>query len=160
MDSILTLILIWVVISLLNYFSKRLKKAVPPKPTVTPPSPVKAKSEIPPFLREIFNIPEEKLPTSSTPPMEARSGSEESEYSIERESNKEFKKRNILEEKSPPPGVEQTISQPLTVSIPAAAKLEMQQTFKKFGSLREAIIWKEILDKPISKRPFRYWRRN
>jgi hypothetical protein len=160
MDTILTLILIWVVLSLLNYFSKRLKKTEKAGPLATPPSPVKEKSELPPFLKEIFNIPEEKSSSLSAPPIEPKSETEELEYSIERESDEVFRKRKILEKKVHLPTVKETASQPLAVSIPAAAESERQPIFKKFESLKEAVIWKEILDKPLSMRPFRYRRRD
>ena len=160
MDSILTIILIWVVISLLNYFSKKSKKTEKPKPVSTAPPTVKEKSEIPPFLREIFNIPETNLPTATPQLSEESSDSGESEYSIEREPVKEMKKRKFLEEHAPtPPAVEklsEQIAQPPNISAEAAAQREVIP----IDSLKAAVIWKEILDKPVSMRSFRYRRRD
>jgi hypothetical protein len=160
MDSILTIILIWVVISLLNYFSKRSKKSEKPKTISPAPPPVKEKNEIPPFLREIFNIPETHLPTAPPLPSEEISDSKESEYSIEREPVKEFKKRKFLEEQAYTPTEPERLGEQIAQSPIISDETAVQWEVLPVDSLKAAVIWKEILDKPLSMRSFRYRRRD
>lgn len=160
MDSILTIILIWVVISLLNYFSKKSKKTEKPKPISGTPPPVREKSEIPPFLREIFNIPQEKSEPIPDLPETETIESKESEYSIERDVPKTLKERKTTKGKKTLPAIKESIRQPIAAPITAGEDLEMARKYSKIDSMKDAVVWKEILDKPISMRPFRYRRRD
>ena len=160
MDSILTIILIWVVISLLNYFSKRSKKIEKPKPVSTTAPPVREKSEIPPFLREIFNIPQEKSEPIPDFSETGTTESKESEYSLERDEPKALKERNAVKEGVTHPAIKESIRPSTAVPVSTGQDLEITQKYSKIRSLKDAVVWKEILDKPISMRPFRYRRRD
>lgn len=157
MDSILTIIFIWLLITILNYLSKRTKKVQQPTPATTVPPPVTEKTEIPPFFREIFNLPEQKIPTTPAPAMDKETVSKESEYSIERETREEYKKRKEMEKSAIPS--ESIIPSKIT-PISEAQEVEVHKDLRKLKSLKEAVIWKEILDRPVSMKPFLYRRRD
>ena len=158
MDSILTIILIWVVISLLNYFSKKSKKIEKTKTISTTPPPVREKSEIPPFLREIFNIPEANLPTSTPRLSEEISESGESEYSIEREPTEKFNKRKFLRKGTLTQPTVEMLTEQIAQSPILSTETAAQWEGIPINSLKAAVIWKEILDQPVSRRYFRYHR--
>ncbi len=157
MDSILTIIFIWLLITILNYLSKKSKKAQPPAPSPTAPPPVSEKSEIPPFLREIFNLPEQKKTSTPTPIMDKEAESKEAEFSIERETREEYKKRKEI---GKPAVTSESIISPEITPIPEAQEAAVHKDFIKLKSLKQAVIWKEILDRPVSMKPFLYRRRD
>lgn len=157
MDSIITIIFIWLLITILNYLSKRIKKAQKSAPSTTAPPPVTEKSEIPPFLREIFNLPEQKKTTTPAPSMDKEAESKESEFSIERETREEYKKRK---ETKKPALISESIIPPKITPIPDVQEVPVHKYLGRLTSLKEAVIWKEILDRPVSMKPFLYRRRD
>lgn len=156
MDSIITIIFIWLLITILNYLSKKTKKAQKPTPSTSAPPPVAEQSEIPPFLREILNLPEQKKETTPAPTIEKEAVSKESEYSLERETREEQKKRK--ETKKLPITSESNIPPKIT-PIPKVQEMVVRKGLRKIKSLKEAVMWKEILDRPVSMKSFLYRRR-
>jgi hypothetical protein len=184
MDEFITFVIIWVVLYLVNSFSKKLKQKQPPaeKPAPAPAKPVgEVQTEPTPSrkeldLRELFEeFTRERTETKQPAPgyrgedvyqrdqkyagEEAYQSKETDEYKPEVRDQEEF----FEEEQEYIEDDEKVESDPITVTEDKPIKSALSETLQQLATkkrirtkykrkLRQAIIWKEILDKPLSLR--------
>ncbi len=146
MDEIFTFIVIWIVLYLINQFTKKMKKLETgkpgqAKPQVAPPGPEK------PFWET--NQPE--YPAPSPPAFEEEEYEEEEYQTIEKLDITEKTEEIVTGQDRDFVGVklESPDTEKLTSIIPAEKKISKE--IHKL-SLKKYFIWKEILDKPLSLR--------
>jgi hypothetical protein len=157
MEELLPFILLWIIITIFNLLSKRLKKAkksvaqsATPEPSSTP------RGEIPPLLQEILGAPKrEEGPTlQNQEKFEEDKDEEESTEAAEdlSESSEENRVREELRD---------IIKKVEETKDSGREKIKEEIQYRsgkkklpilKTRSLKTAVIWKEILDKPISLR--------
>jgi hypothetical protein len=144
MDEILTFIIIWVVLYLINLVSKKIKKQQTSQAPTTPAPPV---PQVP--RPSILDSLEEEMPSPYRPqdPSEIFESDEEyfeeEEEPIEQEVISEAVKRPEETVTQAPPSEDAYDQSNWKASTPLQ-RSEM--------SLKQYIIWKEILDKPLSIR--------
>lgn len=162
MNELIAFIIIWAIISFLSQLSKKAKqKSQKPEAKKARPSPQR-RQEIPTILQDLLGLPEEKETTKSLPLRE-----DEKEYGEALESSEEeiFVRPEESETKLADQGVEE-------IPVIPELKVETKEDKKAYKepyeikevkypkrrlydtpqSIRQAIIWKEILDKPLSLR--------
>jgi len=141
MDEFITFIIIWVVLYLINQFTKKFKKLETGKPGQVKP-PVTQTKPSPPFWE---TPPQEFAPPTSLP-LDGEEFEEEQEFqeSEEVETKQDFRE-NLLKK------IEDI--EPLPSEIKKAPEVVPSESvdIPKL-SLKQYVIWKEILDKPVSLR--------
>jgi hypothetical protein len=184
MDEFITFVIIWVVLYLVNSFSKKLKQRQPPakKPAATPAEsvgevqtePVPSKKEM--DLRELFEeFTRERKETKQPAPgyrgedvyqRDQKYAGEKAyqSHEIDEAKPKVRDQEEILEkEQADLEEDEKLESAPITVTDDTPIKSVLSESLKQLADkkrrkskykrrLRQAIIWKEILDKPLSLR--------
>lgn len=167
MNDIVILILFWLLIALANYWKKKKQaeakqkklKTVPVKPAAD------EKSDIIKILRERFDIDLAGPPgaeTVETIPEESTGESFPGAYEAapEWEAPPVEKAEPYVREEAPLAEPEEKIvreEEPLTIGTALAGKKRVRKTIKKYlpqskSDLKKAVIFKEILDPPLSKR--------
>ncbi len=147
MDQLIALIIIWALITFISQLSKKMKK-VKQGETMTPEQPTEREpNQLPPIFRDIFNIPEEKQP----PGAEEEMPKEETARTIPEPADSpdvfQYRKKRIS---VPPP-----LSKPETEPVSLVSQKLSALTISGKYTLKQAVIWKEILDKPVSQRGLR-----
>ncbi|HFE63491.1 MAG TPA: hypothetical protein ENK14_03640 [Caldithrix sp.] len=141
MNDLVVLVIIWIIIAAISKFFKKAKEE---KPKAGPGG--KQEKEIPPFLRQLLNLPEEKAETPEADFQEERSF--EPEPAIE----------PGTETREQPAAVYQTVEARPVVAEPEIPRIHIPPRKKRRRiltdrqSLKQIYIWKEILDRPISLR--------
>jgi Na+-transporting methylmalonyl-CoA/oxaloacetate decarboxylase gamma subunit len=161
MDEIIVFIIIWIIITVINQLSKQAKKKKeqekpPPKPQTT-----QKPDELPQFLKNILGIPEEK-PVTQTPTVIVDEEGLESYEKVEPKKDKTAEKllKEVDKDSTEFIPTEESFEQQIETKhrIRKEVKLvkKVPKSRKKFilesGSLKKAIILKEILDKPTAHR--------
>jgi hypothetical protein len=143
MDEILTFIVLWVVLYLINLVSKRLKKPDAGKKIPVPPPPVTQTSG-PTILDTREPEPDYPYPTKDLP--------EVYESDDEYDEESEYEEAEIEPEKPEKSGEDYDSHQTLPEAIEDETQKKSLIVTKEALTLKKYIIWKEILDKPISLR--------
>jgi hypothetical protein len=162
MNEIIAFIIIWGIISLLSQLSKKSKRQAA-KQTPVPGTPPKQKTEqeIPHFLRDLLGLPkEEKTVPSSTMQVPEEKMVLEPEEEVYEERVRipavEISAETTEEDKylAPEPEIKrEKIEMEITPLEMAEKSDQVQiQNIREMGKLKQALIWKEILDKPVSLR--------
>ncbi len=162
MNEIIAFIIIWGIISLLSQLSKKSKqREAKQSPKSVRPTKPKTESEIPPFLRDLLGLPKEaeKVPSSTVRIPEQKMVLEPEESLPETEIHilpVELNAEIIEEEEFPSPETE-IKKEKIEIEIepletPEQSYQPQVQYLSGMGKLKQAVIWKEILDKPVSLR--------
>jgi hypothetical protein len=162
MNEIIAFLILWGIISLLTQLLKKSKQQETKKSPATRPTKPKTEQEIPPFLKDLLGIPkeEEELPSATFQVPEQKMVLEPEE--------------NLPETKISLPAMEigaeitedeEKISEPETKIKEEKIEIEVKplessekryqhqvQYLPGMGKLKQGVIWKEILDKPVSLR--------
>lgn len=152
MNDLIFLIIIWIVIALFNAFVKKLRSGQSTAKPARPSSrPAREEPRLPPFLEELFGMGKEEAPSSL--PVETAAVEE------------------IPHAQPPTPPEEEEAVEEYSFKMPllgaaktendteaSAAELAYRIPLKKRipSNLKAAVIWREILDLPVSlrKSPF------
>ena len=184
MDEFITFVIIWVVLYLINSFSKKLKQKQPPA-RKTAPTPAEAGKEVQTEpvapkkeldLRELFEeFTRERTETKQPAPgyrgedvyqRDQKYSGEEAyqSHEIEEEKPEVRDQEEIFEEEQQYIEEDEKLeSVPIIGTEDTPIKSVLSESLKKLAEkkririqykrrLRQAIIWKEILDKPLSLR--------
>jgi hypothetical protein len=166
MNDFVVLIIIWITITLISQLFKKSKKTLPRKlPAGTQPT-TSREPEIPPFLRDLFGLPStEPVPPEKTVEDEASIDLTDDTYTETPEYQKtetgETDQFNFNAYKIPQTVIRETESDPFHGSeikklkvdqIPIRKKRKKNIAKLSRGSLKQAIVMKEILEKPITLR--------
>jgi hypothetical protein len=161
MNAIIFIIILWILIGLFNVWQRKMKaqKAKSRSATATPPK--KKESEWKKLLKEQFDIEIREAPQPRK--LEETFQEENAEpyvtvEEIQDEWDAEFDespKTDLYEEEISPPAAEESkpeIQEPVKIS-PKVGVRKVKKYFPRTKSdLQKAIIFKEIIDPPISKR--------
>ena len=152
MDEILIFIVLWVVLYLINLISKKIKKQetaksppVPAPPVTQTPGPPIWNSREPESIPSHF--PQEQLEKFETD----EEYFEEEEELVEQEVIPEETKKSVRSYPTPPPPEE---------PLEKLTEEEINLAQRPAMTLKQYVIWKEILDKPLSLRPQRHINKN
>ena len=164
MDEIIIFVIIWIIITVINLLSKQAKKKKEQEKPSPEPQTVQKPDELPPFLKNILGIPEEKPVTQTSTVLEDE---EETELFEEPETTTDTVEEQFLEDDDKEHAEftqpEESLDQPIETKHEIQKEIKpirkVQKGKKKLilesGSLKKAIILKEILDKPTSLRNFK-----
>jgi len=148
MDEILTFIILWVVLYLINLLSKKIKKQSTAKSPVAPGSSV---TEFP--GAQVSDSKEPEISPSFFPEEQLEESESDQEYYEEEE---ELIEQDVLSEVTKEPAEVRP-----SPTLPEKPLEEVKEiTRRSVRSLKEYVIWKEILDKPLSLRPRLHHNRN
>jgi hypothetical protein len=162
MNEIIAFLILWGIISLLSQLLKKSKQQETKQSQTTRPTKPKTEQEIPPFLKDLLGLPkeEEDVPSATFQVPEQKMLLEPEENLPETEISLPAMKisAEITED-------EEEISAPETKIKEEQSEIEVKpleppeisyqhqvQYLPGMGKLKRAVIWKEILDKPVSLR--------
>ena len=156
MNDLIVLIIIWIVIALLNQLFKKSKASgEKTKPSQVPPG--QEKEELPPVFKKLFGLPEEHPEKLEEPWIIEKTGTtilEEEEQAKNTFEKAERKKLDLLEESKK--DIEEKVVNlpPIKAKSAKEMKIGRRKLTKKYEnfSLRQAVVMKEILDRPLSIR--------
>ncbi|RMF58442.1 MAG: hypothetical protein D6748_08690 [Calditrichaeota bacterium] len=164
MEQFIILLIIWLLVSIANAISRRMQDKKQPAGG-KPGSPRKEarepeELEIPPFLKEIFGMEEKPKQTISPPPVETKKTEPYKVEERERPVHPFPRRIPIVEEKEQLK--EETAeagyypTQAITVAEPyrkrGEKRVRLPKAFFAPEGLRQAILLKEILDEPRSRK--------
>ncbi|GAB4376341.1 MAG: hypothetical protein Kow0042_22580 [Calditrichia bacterium] len=155
MNDLIVLLIIWIIITIINQVFKKSKaqkgKPAPSKPQESP------EQQLPPTIKKLLGIPdnppefqqksEEEVLWESETQEEPLEAGEPSDWSVTSE-QPELPSVSTAEETTPRRPIK---TDSFEEAMPATLQKTPEKMLKK-SALKQAVIWKEILDRPLSLR--------
>lgn len=161
MNEIIGLIILWIIITLINQFSKKIKREQSRAEELPElPIPGEADQKIPKSFQDIFKKLEESTPDLSQTEelqeeFEDRSGELEEETFEETETELEEVSQEVQRKVEARESQIEKTDQLINKISQKKSDLRGNRYLVSNQSLKQAIVWKEILDKPLSLRRYR-----